>query len=202
MSSQARSPETTAAHETQLGGTAGVVAAALFVLTTILTQLAPIGTEYESATDYLHQVALALAYVGVLIALVGLHARQRSSRRYGRLGGIGTTLTLVGYGVVLGVVVAGIIMGSKVLTEPRIAAALVVLVGSALLGVATLRARVVPWWCGVLLIIAFPLGDVANRLFFDGAEALLLAMLWGSIGTALLKPTSGSQAGQRPEVTR
>ena len=48
-----------------------------------------------------------------------------------------------------------------------------------------IRTRVLPWWCGVLLIVAFPLGDVANELF-GSAENLLLALLWGSMGVALL----------------
>ena len=49
-----------------------------------------------------------------------------------------------------------------------------------------MRARLVPWWCGVLLIIAFPLGDVADEIF-SGAEGLLLGLLWGSVGVALLR---------------
>jgi hypothetical protein len=69
----------------------------------------------------------------------------------------------------------------------RIAAGIVLLVGSALLGIAVLLARLLPWWCGVLLIVAFPLGDVANALF-PVAENLLLALLWGSIGLALRQP--------------
>jgi hypothetical protein len=39
-------------------------------------------------------------------------------------------------------------------------------VGSVLLGAATLRARALPWWCGVVLIVGFPLTvplDVAVR---------------------------------------
>jgi hypothetical protein len=36
----------------------------------------------------------------------------------------------------------------------------------------------------VLLIVAFPLGDVANALF-PVAENVLLALLWGSVGLAL-----------------
>lgn len=36
------------------------------------------------------------------------------------------------------------------------------------------------------LIIAFPLGDIANAVS-SGPEVLLLALLWGSIGGALLR---------------
>ena len=45
-------------------------------------------------------------------------------------------------------------------------------------------------WAGVLLIVAFPLGDVANAIF-SSAENLLLALLWGSMGVALLSRRQG-----------
>jgi len=186
MTSKTTTPIPTAMHEPRLGGTAGVAAAALLVLTTILTQMAPIGSHYKSTTDYLHQVVLALAYAAVLVTLVGAHARQRPSQRYGLLGMLGTVLTLSGYGVVLVVDTAGIMMNGRVLDDARLTAAAVLLVGSALLGVATLRARVLPWWCGALLIVAFPLGHFANQAV-DGAEGFILAMVWGSFGAALLK---------------
>ena len=60
------------------------------------------------------------------------------------------------------------------------------LVGSALLGVIIIRARLLPWWCGVLLIVTFPLGHFANSLF-SSAENLLMALLWTSVGVALLR---------------
>ncbi|HEX3206234.1 MAG TPA: hypothetical protein VHQ68_08345, partial [Propionibacteriaceae bacterium] len=72
----------------------------------------------------------------------------------------------------------------------RLAGAGVLLIGSVLLGVIILRARLLPWWCGVLLIVAFPLGHFANALF-GAAENLLLALLWGSIGVALLSRREG-----------
>jgi hypothetical protein len=67
----------------------------------------------------------------------------------------------------------------------RLAGAGVLLVGSVLLGVIILRARLLPWWCGVLLIVAFPLGHFTNAIF-GAAENLLLTLLWGSMGFALL----------------
>ena len=73
----------------------------------------------------------------------------------------------------------------------RIGGAGLVLIGSALLGVIILRARLLPWWCGVLLIVALPLGDVANEIF-SSAENLLLALLWGSIGFGLLALREGA----------
>jgi hypothetical protein len=167
------------------GGVAGVLAAALFVLSTILAQIAPTGLSYESATDYMHEILLVGAFGATMVAVLCLHALHRSHPRYGPVGVIGTVLAVTGTGIVTLVLAVSMAVGGRALTEVRIAGAITLLVGSALLGVATLRARLVPWWCGLLLIIAFPLGDVANQVF-GGAEGLLLGLLWGSVGAALL----------------
>ena len=56
--------------------------------------------------------------------------------------------------------------------------------------------RALPWWCGVLLIVAFPLGDVVNQMF-RGSEGLLLALLWGTVGVALLARARPTGANSR-----
>ena len=175
-------------NQVKRGGLAGVLAAALFLLTTILSRIAPVEAVFQSPTDYLQQVGMVLAFAATIGAVLGLHALQRAHPRYGRVGAVGSILTILGYGTVLLVVVVGIVLGGRSITEVRIAGALTVLVGSALLGVATLRARLVPWWCGVLLIVAFPIGDVLDGVF-AGGEGIMLALLWGSVGLALLTRT-------------
>jgi hypothetical protein len=167
------------------GGIAGVVAAALLVLSAILNQLSPIKTTYDSATSYLYLAAIFVAYVAVLGALLGIHAVHRGRPRYGRLGAVGTVMTFAGYAIIAIVTAINMVQGQRSLQTVRIGGALVLLIGSALLGVIILRAKLLPWWCGVLLIVAFPLGDRANAIF-SSAEYLLLALLWGSVGIALL----------------
>lgn len=185
-------------NQVKRGGLAGVLAAALFLLTTILSRIAPVEAVFQSPTDYLQQVVMVLAFAATIGAVLGLHALQRAHPRYGRVGAVGSILTILGYGTVLLVVVVGIVLGGRSITEVRIAGALTVLVGSALLGVATLRARLVPWWCGVLLIVAFPIGDVLDGVF-AGGEGIMLALLWGSVGLALLTRTgSPDQPAKTP----
>jgi hypothetical protein len=67
-----------------------------------------------------------------------------------------------------------LVQGERSLNTIRIGAAGILLVGSVILGIVVHRTRVLTWLCGVLLIIAFPLGDVANALF-SGAEGILPA---------------------------
>ena len=53
------------------------------------------------------------------------------------------------------------------------------LIGSILLGAMTIRARILPWWCGVLLIVGFPLGDILEMVVFVGSEAIVFAIVGG-----------------------
>jgi hypothetical protein len=94
-------------------------------------------------------------------------------------------LTIAGYAIITVTTVISMVQGQRSLLPVRLTGAGMVLVGSALLGVIIIRARLLPWWCGVLLIVTFPLGHFANALF-SSAENLLMALLWGSVGVALL----------------
>ncbi|HEY9468075.1 MAG TPA: hypothetical protein VIQ76_00535 [Propionibacteriaceae bacterium] len=172
------------------GGIAGIVAAALFIVSAILEQLSPLQRIYDSVASYLYLGVVVAAYIAVIIAVLGIHALHSGRPRYGRLGTTGTVLTIAGYLIMIVLRMIGMVAGRESLGNVRIGAGLAVLIGSVLLGVIILRARILPWWCGVLLIVAFPLGDVANAIF-RAAENLLLALLWGSVGVALLARREG-----------
>ncbi len=70
------------------GGLAGVFAAAMFAVSFIINQIAPVQRVYDSTSDYLHQVVVLMAYAGALVAVVGLHALQskRALRAAGSCG--------------------------------------------------------------------------------------------------------------------
>jgi hypothetical protein len=172
------------------GGIAGVAAAALLALSAILYLLSPVQLIYDSVTSYLYLGVTLAAYIAVIVAVLGIHALHSGSPRYGRLGATGTVLTIAGYAIIAVMTVISMVQGHASFLTIRLAGAGVLLVGSVLLGVIILRARLLPWWCGVLLIVAFPLGHFANALF-GAAENLILALLWGSIGVALLSRREG-----------
>jgi hypothetical protein len=184
------------ANAVKAGGLAGVLAGLLFVLSTVLDQIAPVQSVYESSTDYLYELITLLAFVGAMVAVVGIRALQQRTGRFLRLGAVGTVLTLVGYGVVVVINALSMVRGQRSLVNLRIAGATALLIGSAILGVITLLTHLLPWWCGVLLIVAFPLGDVSNAVF-RGGEGILLGLLWGSAGFALL---ARAGAAMEPDV--
>jgi hypothetical protein len=172
------------------GGIAGLVAAALLILSAILNQMSPVQQTYDSAASYLYRGVALAAYIAMIVAVLGIHALHSGTPRYGRLGVIGTGLTIAGYAIIAVVTVISMVLGRASLLTIRLPGAVLLIIGSILLGVIIIRARLLPWWCGVLLIVAFPLGDVANAIF-SSAEDLLLALLWGSVGVALLSRGRG-----------
>jgi hypothetical protein len=86
--------------------------------------------------------------------------------------------------------------GRRAYPQPPPRGGLMVLVGSILLGAMTLYARVLPWWCGVLLIAGSPLGAFLETVR-SGIENIVFAIVWGLIGYALLS-RRGMVAEQQP----
>lgn len=165
------------------GGFAGLSAAGLLVLSAVLYAISPVDGEPDTWRVY--QTVVLAAYLAVLGAIAGIHAAHRGRRRYGWVGTAAAWGASAGYAVVAAVSAIGMVRDVDSLFGVRVTGAALVLVGSAVLGVVVLVARVLPRWCGVLLIVAFPLGDVADAVFPTG-EGLVLAVLWGSVGVALL----------------
>ena len=169
----------------RLGARGALLAGAAWIISSILTTTIPNERSPElygfvSLTEALYLVALA----GTVGGVIGLHARQRP--RYGRLGTAGffgaftgTSLLMVG----LTISFLSESLSRPALLDPMLGVSLwVSFLGFLLMGVATLRLRVLPQWCGALLIVSLPIA-VASGDF--GGEAVL-GLLWLAVGYALL----------------
>jgi hypothetical protein len=166
------------------GGWAGVVAALSYVAAGILILISPLQRVFGSISEHLIEVILVVAFAVTLVAIAGLHGLQRG--RYGRLGAAGSSITFIGYALIVVVTAVTVLVGGEALFAVRLAGALAILIGSVLLGAMTLRARVLPWWCGVLLIVGFPLGDILDENVARGGEEIVFGIVWGLVGYALL----------------
>jgi hypothetical protein len=174
------------ANLVRTGGIAAIVAAGLFLTSTILLWIQPPSLTFETAASYLYFSVLLIAFGGAVLAILGLHLLQRNQPRYGVLGSIGAGVSAAGYAVMALHTLVGMLLGnSQAFLQVRIITALALMAGCALFGVMTLLARRVPWWCGALLIVAFPLGDLSESIV-PGGEGILLALLWAAVGIALL----------------
>jgi hypothetical protein len=153
-----------------------------------------------SISDYLIEGAHAVAEVGMLGALLGLRARQAPA--HGWLGTAGFALAFVGSALLCAITVIAMItkgaLGEAVLGTIFISGVVGWLVGFPVLGVATLRARVLPRWCGVLLIAYFPL--FAFLLSSYGWGGIALGLLWLALGYTLL--SASGAAAQEPSRVR
>ena len=169
----------------KLGGLAGVLAGVLFLIVAAIDQVAPVEVVYDSPNEYLHSAVSMVAFLAVVVAVVGVWALKSRTGQLRRLAAVAAWLTGLGYGFVALLNAVNLIQGERSLNMVRLGAALVMLIGSVVLGVIILVTHLLPWWCGVLMIIAFPLGHFANALF-PSAENILYVLLWGSVGLALL----------------
>ena len=166
------------------GGWAGVVAAVMYVLAGILILTAPAQRIFSSISEHLIEIILVVAFVVTLVVIAGLHGLQR--RRYGLWGAAGSLITFSGYALIVVVSAVTIRVGGEAQFTVRSIGALAILIGSVLLGAMTLHARVLPWWCGVLLIVGFPLGAVLDENVARGSEDIVFGIVWGLVGYALL----------------
>lgn len=190
----------------RLGGIAAVVAGAAWAVSGVVhfamvypeAGTGPTG----SISDYLIEGAHAVAEAGMLGALLGLRARQVSA--YGWLGAAGFALAFLGTALLSAITVTAIIsgdaLGEAVLGTIFISGVLGWFVGFPLLGIATLRAKVLPRWCGALLLAYFPL--FVFLLGSYGWGGIALGFLWLALGYALLSrkgATSRSPAANAVE---
>ena len=175
---------------------AGVASGVMYALTAILSLLAPQGVVFDSFTDYLIEVIFVVGLAGTLVFIVSLHVLQTES--YGRLGAAGFLTAFAGYALLFVAAAATTLAGRETLDAVFPLGVLAVLVGSVLLGAAVLRARVLPWWCGVLIIVGFPL-SVGLDVAVNGAGSIVLGIAWALVGYAIL-PKDHAQDRQPARV--
>jgi hypothetical protein len=133
----------------------------------------------------LYIVALLFTAAG----LIGLHALQRAS--YGLLGEAFFYFTLAAIvGRILGAAV--FLAGSTILERFSLPLTLGMLLGLVFYGVATLRARVLPRWYGLVLILAMPVSlplSVYGTALFGLFLVVLGYGLWLHRGAATGQPS-------------
>jgi len=193
---------------------AALAGIALFIVHVATVRQAPEGllsaSTFGMPTSYLIVPAVILGAVGMLGGLVGLHARQ--AMLYGKLGTIGFWAAFMGFAMLLTLLGGNSIgnllfpMGS---TPPPFSGylsliialvsyglgLLAMLVGFVLLGIATLRARVLPHWCGAALIVVLPVSVALQAVISGGWIAF--SLFWLVLGYVLWSDR-GAETRWRP----
>ncbi len=152
-----------------------------------------------SFPGYLAELVFAVALLGTLVAIVGLHVTQRG--RYGWTRTVGASVAAVGHLVFLYDTIETLVRGTDAGTNLPDVGLLAALVGMALLGFATLDAQVLPRWCALLLIVGYPL-PVFFGIGYDtwAPYGWMPAILWVAVGYALLLRSRDTLARQPARV--
>ena len=179
-------------NPTTWGTSGAVVAAIALTVAGAVAVVTPYPSPEGSWSFYAIQSSDVIAEAGLLLALVALHGRQRTSS--GRLGAAGFWSTASGTVLFIVSTLLWLIAdpGGPLIDVLFYGAVVAWLAGFPLLGVATLRAGVFPQWLGWLLVgymalflTAFLLAEPfpATR-FLIGFPWLAVAYALGAVGTS------------------
>lgn len=194
----------------RLGGMMPIVGGVLYAVASILGD--PYMDDVTRTWSRIFEGSLILFLVGVMALIVALHLLQRE--RYGRKGALASASAFVG---VVGVSLLffgfdfGFLRFAKevylfggmieLLAFLGLVGTLVGIIGIVALGILTLIAGVLPWWCGLALIAGNPLFEVF--LYFFGLDKLYgtwpLVVPWVVVGAAVLL-AAGRRAERNPRV--
>jgi hypothetical protein len=182
----------------RLGGLGIMVGALLFVAAPLFGRYFLQDVESLPAMEAFLVVALVLMPVG----MVGFHVLQ--GRNYGRMGRAGFWMTVVAsLAVALGSASYlwwGRVFGASLLWLALPVGPLVLLAGFVLYGVATLRAGVLPRWCGVVFIVALPIALASGIVMSLASVFVVFGFAWLALGYALWSYGDASPA--RPSRVR
>ena len=171
------------------GGLAAIGAGVLFIVYSLLGAAVGKGDEPR-----LLDILAILGYVLQVVGLLGFHALQ--GRNYGRIGRAGL-YTTIGAIVLWEFLILTSLLGDDVGLDWLVPVGVLgTLVGLVLYGAATLQARVLPRWCGILFIILMPVGILLGDL-----QPIWGGLVWLALGYALWSHSSGA-AGAQPSRVR
>ncbi len=175
------------------GGLAAMGGGVLFIVYSLLG----VATGKGEESGPLDLLAI-LAYVLLVVGLVGFHTLQQ--RNYGRIGRAGLYTTIAAFLLWEVLLLTGLLGGGEALPEWLVAVGVLgLLVGLVLYGAATLQARVLPRWCGILFILFMPVGILLADLQ-PNLQPICGGLIWLALGYGLWSHSSGAAAEQPMRV--
>ncbi len=178
----------------RIGGLAGLAAgAAMYAAGVADLLLAPEVARWpgpvvlSSFSDYVVQALLFVGLAGTLVSLAGLlGASLRSARGRHRGWGlaVGSSSALLGHALLLYGALTTEARGAAAVPDPLAWGYPAALVGVVVLGTAALDAEILPRWCGLLLVLGYPLAALPWGSW--AGEWMMLGSVWAAVGYGLL----------------
>ncbi|MBA2784214.1 MAG: hypothetical protein M3514_07320 [Actinomycetota bacterium] len=198
---------TTSPDLIRAGGIAAILAGVFNAAQGIPSMVDNNQPDLHSLAYYLVEITFGASHVALLItfvALLRLHTRQ-GSRSYGRLARVSFYAAFIGSALMIVktalIVVIGLVLGAQVITDLIVGFGVLYLtgdflgmVGLALLGIATLRAGVLPRWVGLALVLGGSLWFFGPVLGSNLPYAQL--PIWVAIGYGLLSYGGAREPGR------
>jgi hypothetical protein len=170
-----------------------VLGGASYVLSGVVQLASPEQTDpFSRASDHFIQGLLALSLLLTLAGFVALHLRQAGNYG-GPRGWTGFRAAFVGQGAMLASAVASFLTSGSALSFLYTVGVLVLLVGLALLSVATYRAAILPHWTAYLVA-------ALAVIVFGEFGMVLTGLVWIALGYVLFSQR-GATAGRSSRVT-
>lgn len=140
-----------------------------------------------SLAYYLVGALSSFAFFAPLAGFAALHIHH--GQRLGRLGTPAVYLAVSGTLLMFMANLANTAAGRWIaaLTPPFLLGFILAAAGSILLGILLLRARELPLWCGVVLILLFPLIGVVGPLLGSVAVGMIQGVAWIALAMQLLR---------------
>jgi hypothetical protein len=167
---------------------------ATYLITGVVQLASPEQTDpFSRGSDYLTEVLLALSFLLTLAGFVALHLLLQAGGYRGPRGWTGFRAASLGQSAMLASAAASLATGGPALSFLYFAGVCLLLVGLALLPVATYRAGILPWW-STLLVAALA------TIIFGEIGVVLVGFVWIALGYVLFSQR-GATAGRSSRLT-
>ena len=167
---------------------------ATYVLTGVAQLASPEQTDpFSRASDHFVQGLLALSFLLTLAGFAALNLLLQAGGYRGPRGWTGFRAAAFGQGAMLASAAASFLAGGSALSFLYTLGVLVLLVGLALLSVATYRAAILPHWAAYLVA-------ALAVIVFGEVGVALTGLVWISLGYVLFSQR-GAAAGRSSRVT-
>lgn len=161
---------------TRNGGITGIVAGLGYIVQAVMGLIKPQTEVFSGTSDYILEVVFIIALVATIFGLMGLHSFAQN--QYGKAGLVGFWLTVIGTALMTISAIATLVAGENSLGPVFLGGMLLALIGYVVLGITTLRVKVLPLWGGLALILGFPLSVFLSAL----GGGILFGLAWLSVG--------------------